>query len=55
MDYNHTRNPANLDEFMARAQAWSLWHNDAHVWRSMMMIEQFRGEPGEGGGNGAEV
>ncbi|XES82678.1 O-antigen ligase family protein [Franconibacter pulveris] len=43
MDYNRTRNAANLDEFMARAQAWSLRHNDANVWRSMMMIEQFRG------------
>lgn len=43
MDYNRTRNAANLDEFMARAQVWSLRHNDANVWRSMMMIEQFRG------------
>lgn len=45
MDYNRTRNPANLDAFMTRAQAWSLRHNDANVWRSMMMIEQFRGHP----------
>lgn len=43
MDYNRSKNASQLDAFMSRAQAWSLRHNDANVWRSMIMIEQFRG------------
>lgn len=44
MDYNVTHNGADLDRFMAEAERWSQWHNDSNVWRSMMMITEFRGE-----------
>ncbi|EGT5661336.1 O-antigen ligase family protein [Cronobacter dublinensis subsp. dublinensis] len=44
IDYNRTHNEANLDEFMAQAQRWSLRHNDKNLWQSQIMIAQHRGD-----------
>lgn len=44
MNYNITRNEADLDVFMMQAEQWSQRHNDRNVWGSMMMITRFRGE-----------
>ncbi|ELY2794288.1 O-antigen ligase C-terminal domain-containing protein [Cronobacter dublinensis] len=44
IDYNRTHNEANLDEFMAQAQRWSLCHNDKNLWQSQIMIAQHRGD-----------
>ena len=44
IDYNRTHNEANLDEFMAQAQRWSLRHNDKNLWQSRIMIAQHRGD-----------
>lgn len=44
VDYNRTHDPANLAAFMTWAEAYSQRHNDKNVWRSMIMIEQFRGD-----------
>lgn len=44
INYNMTRNEADLDVFMSQAEQWSQRHNDRNVWGSMMMITRFRGE-----------
>ncbi len=44
IDYNRTHSEANLDEFMAQAQRWSMRHNDKNLWQSQIMIAQHRGD-----------
>lgn len=44
MRYNITRNPADLALFDAQAEQYLRRHNDKNVWRSRMMIAQFKGE-----------
>lgn len=47
MNYNVTHNEADLDLFMQQAARWSQRHNSNDVWRSMIMIKQYRGENAE--------
>ncbi|MCZ7835498.1 Wzy polymerase domain-containing protein [Atlantibacter hermannii] len=44
IDFNQSHNQANLEQYMQRAERWSLRHNDSNVWLSMMTIAQYRGE-----------
>ena len=43
MNYNRNPDPNTLAEFMVWAMRWSARHNDKNIWRSMITIEQLRG------------
>lgn len=43
MRYNRTHDVATLDEFMQKAESYSLRHNDQHLWQSQLAIEKMRG------------
>lgn len=45
--YNFSADPANLDEFMRRAEKWTSKHNDKNIYKSMMQILKFQGRTAE--------
>lgn len=47
IDYNKTRNKADLAEFMTRAKMYSLKHNDKNIWLSMISITHHLGDQRE--------